>query len=50
MAHCGAWNCADFLAIGPYSVYPRTSVVEGNQIVNIAAQWYGHQKPIGPPW
>ena len=33
----------DFLAIGPYSVYPRTSVVEGNQIVNIAAQWYGHE-------
>ena len=33
----------DLLAIGPYSVYPRTSVVEGNQIVNITAQWYRHQ-------
>ena len=32
----------DRLAIGPYSVYPRTSVVEGNQIVNITAQWYRH--------
>ncbi len=32
----------DLLAIGPYSVYPRTSVVEGNQIVNIAGQWYHH--------
>lgn len=27
-------------AIGPYSVYPRTSVVEGNQIANICGQWY----------
>ena len=33
----------DLLAIGPYSVYPRTSVVEGNQIVNIAGQWYRHE-------
>jgi carbon-monoxide dehydrogenase large subunit len=33
----------DRLAIGPYSVYPRTSVVEGNQIVNITAQWYRHE-------
>jgi len=32
----------DRLAIGPYSVYPRTSVVEGNQIVNITGQWYRH--------
>ena len=32
----------DTLAIGPYSVYPRTSVVEGNQIVNITGQWYRH--------
>ena len=27
-------------AIGAYSVYPRTSVVEGNQIANITGQWY----------
>lgn len=33
----------DMLAIGPYSVYPRTSVVEGNQIVNITGQWYQHE-------
>jgi carbon-monoxide dehydrogenase large subunit len=33
----------DMLAIGPYSVYPRTSVVEGNQIVNITGQWYRHE-------
>ena len=38
----GIW-IDDLLAIGPYSVYPRTSVVEGNQIVNIAGQWYRHR-------
>jgi carbon-monoxide dehydrogenase large subunit len=30
----------DRLAAGPYSVYPRGSAVEGNQICNITAQWY----------
>lgn len=30
----------DRLAVGPYSVYPRGSAVEGNQICNITAQWY----------
>ena len=30
----------DRLAVGPYSVYPRGSAVEGNQICNISGQWY----------
>lgn len=30
----------DRLAAGPYSVYPRGSAVEGNQICNISGQWY----------
>ncbi len=30
----------DLLAAGPYSVYPRGSAVEGNQICNISGQWY----------
>jgi aerobic carbon-monoxide dehydrogenase large subunit len=30
----------DRLAVGPYSVYPRGSAVEGNQICNITGQWY----------
>ena len=30
----------DLTGIGPYSVYPRTSAVEGNQVVNITGAWY----------
>ncbi len=30
----------DRLAVGPYSIYPRGSAVEGNQICNISGQWY----------
>lgn len=30
----------DLTGIGPYSVYPRTSAVEGNQVVNLAGSWY----------
>lgn len=30
----------DRLAVGPYSMYPRGSAVEGNQICNISGQWY----------
>ena len=35
-----ALSFEDRLAVGPYSVYPRGSAVEGNQICNISGQWY----------
>src|SRR5436190_4271002 len=31
-------------AIGPYSVYPRTSGIEGNHVVNLTGGPYRHQK------
>jgi len=34
----------DLTAIGPYSVYPRTSGIEGNQVVNLTGGPYKHQK------
>ncbi len=34
----------DLTAIGPYSVYPRTSGIEGNQVVNLSGGPYKHQK------
>src|SRR5207247_6298097 len=39
-----AFELDDLTAIGPYSVYPRTSGIEGNQVVNITAGAYRHQK------
>ncbi|MGH7000124.1 MAG: xanthine dehydrogenase family protein molybdopterin-binding subunit, partial [Stellaceae bacterium] len=30
----------DVTGIGPYSTYPRTSVVEGNQVVGLTGSWY----------
>ena len=30
----------DLTGIGPYSTYPRSSAVEGNQVVNLAGSWY----------
>jgi carbon-monoxide dehydrogenase large subunit len=30
----------DLTGIGPYSTYPRSSAVEGNQIVNLVGSWY----------
>ncbi len=33
----------DLTAIGPYSVYPRTSGIEGNQVVNLVGGPYRHQ-------
>jgi len=33
----------DLTAIGPYSVYPRTSGIEGNQVVNLTGGPYRHQ-------
>ena len=32
----------DLTAIGPYSVYPRTSGIEGNQVVNLTGGPYKH--------
>ena len=33
----------DLTAVGPYSVYPRTSGIEGNQVVNLTGGPYKHQ-------
>jgi carbon-monoxide dehydrogenase large subunit len=33
----------DLTAIGPYSVYPRTSGIEGNQVVNLTGGPYAHK-------
>ncbi len=30
----------DLTGIGPYSTYPRSSAVEGNQVVNLTGSWY----------
>jgi carbon-monoxide dehydrogenase large subunit len=34
----------DLTAIGPYSVYPRTSGIEGNQVVNLTGGPYKHRQ------
>ncbi|MCP5266202.1 MAG: xanthine dehydrogenase family protein [Burkholderiaceae bacterium] len=34
----------DLTGIGPYSVYPRTSGIEGNQVVNLTGGPYKHQQ------
>jgi len=39
-----AFDLDDLTAIGPYSVYPRTSGIEGNQVVNLTGGPYRHQK------
>src|SRR3989442_6328616 len=39
-----AFELDDLPAIGPYSVYPRTSGIEGNQVVTLAGGPYTHQK------
>ncbi|HZL59900.1 MAG TPA: xanthine dehydrogenase family protein molybdopterin-binding subunit [Stellaceae bacterium] len=35
-----AFAIDDLTGIGPYSTYPRTSAVEGNQVVNLVGSWY----------
>ncbi len=30
----------DLTGIGPFSTYPRTSAVEGNQVINLTGSWY----------
>ena len=37
-----AFDLVDLTAIGPYSVYPRTSGIEGNQVVNLTGGPYKH--------
>ena len=38
-----AFDMVDLTGIGPYSVYPRTSGIEGNQVVNLTGGPYKHQ-------
>jgi carbon-monoxide dehydrogenase large subunit len=38
-----AFDMDDLTAIGPYSVYPRTSGIEGNQVVNLTGGPYKHK-------
>src|SRR3954469_6452363 len=42
-----AFDLDDLTGIGPYSVYPRTSGIEGNQVVNLTGGPYKHQKYRG---
>src|SRR3954464_7291737 len=39
-----AFDLDDVTGIGPYSVYPRTSGIEGNQVVNLTGGPYKHQQ------
>ncbi len=39
-----AFDLDDLTAIGPYSVYPRTSGIEGNQVVNLTGGPYQHKQ------
>ena len=39
-----AFEIDDLTAIGPYSVYPRTSGIEGNQVVNLTGGPYAHKR------
>ncbi len=39
-----AFDLDDLTGIGPYSVYPRTSGIEGNQVVNLTGGPYRHRE------
>jgi carbon-monoxide dehydrogenase large subunit len=39
-----AFDLDDMTSIGPYSVYPRTSGIEGNQVVNLTGGPYQHKQ------
>ena len=39
-----AFDLDDVTSIGPYSVYPRTSGIEGNQVVNLTGGPYKHKQ------
>jgi carbon-monoxide dehydrogenase large subunit len=38
-----AFEIDDLTAIGPYSMFPRTSAIEGNQVVNLVGGPYQHK-------
>jgi carbon-monoxide dehydrogenase large subunit len=38
-----AFEMHDLTGIGPYSMFPRTSAIEGNQVVNLVGGPYRHQ-------
>ena len=38
-----AFDMNDLTGIGPYSMFPRTSAIEGNQVVNLVGGPYKHQ-------
>lgn len=38
-----AFEIDDLTGIGPYSMFPRTSAIEGNQVVNLVGGPYRHQ-------
>jgi carbon-monoxide dehydrogenase large subunit len=39
-----AFEIDDLTGVGPYSVYPRTSAIEGNQVLNITGGPYKHKE------
>jgi carbon-monoxide dehydrogenase large subunit len=41
--HIVGFEIDDLSGVGPYSVYPRTSGIEGNQVLNITGGPYRHQ-------
>jgi carbon-monoxide dehydrogenase large subunit len=42
-----AFEMDDLTGIGPYSVYPRTSAIEGNQVLNLVGAPYRHMEYRG---
>jgi hypothetical protein len=42
-----AFDLDDLTAMGPYSVYPRTSGIEGNQVVNLTGGHVAHGGSFG---
>lgn len=42
-----AFEIDDLTGVGPYSVYPRTSAIEGNQVLNIIGGPYRHTEYRG---
>jgi carbon-monoxide dehydrogenase large subunit len=42
-----AFEMDDLTGVGPYSVYPRTSAIEGNQVLNLVGGPYRHEQYRG---
>ncbi|CAM3868700.1 Caffeine dehydrogenase subunit alpha [Bordetella tumulicola] len=42
-----AFEIDDLTGVGPYSVYPRTSAIEGNQVLSVAGGPYKHKQYRG---